>query len=525
MASGNIFTLMINDGKQDALLNATKYLQNRVDEVYQTQIKKCMNDFQTYFNNPSNKFRPEFGTERKKWMSDPVAYCANKSRVVRTTIMEISKTHKLFVGAHYKPFVAMAFSYFKINNKEGSQKFSNEIKFTIPQIGTWVHDMVLHVRLTELRAENAVDKVKYCSMLGHRLLEKVSFQINGVPVSEYTSELYNKFYQFHVTENKKRGWSRNIGQEIPNLAYVTPDPRVNEYREYRWFGNGPQTFKFRHDDVDMYIPLLFWFNLDAAQAFPIKKIPSGTVKVSVKFADVAKLVACADYGGGGKYVEPSIAVADLHVNHVNTLPEIENVLLKTYDFTMIRLHKTFEKILTANNDSVHLHELKFLVEHMVAGFRPLENYNDVDVWHRNTALTPVDVYVPVSVMDVNNTPILAINAATYYNEDAVIDQCGVRIKDIEVFQTDTVKKYSSLCPYAAIGLNTPEDQGWLLFSKQFRHDIYDPSGHIDMSRNRDVYLEYTSGYISDTKRVKLTIMAQVVNFLIIIDNSAHLKFI
>jgi hypothetical protein len=528
MASGGIFTLMINDGKQNTLLNATSKLQERIDNIYTTRMKNCMSEMKSYFNNPANYGKPKFQSEKEKWKANPVEYCLENKQAAHQTLMEISKTHKIYIGKCYKPFVAMAYSYLKINEKEGNQTFGNDITFTIPQNGTWIGDMVLHIKLNGLRAASAQDKVKYCALLGHRLVEKVEFMINNTTITEYTSEMYNKYFQFHVPSNKKQGWLRNIGQEIPVLAYMTPDPKNNEFREYKWFGDGPQTFKYKHDEVDMYIPLLFWFNLDIAQAFPNVKISKGNVKIRVTLSKINKLVAVANYGGEGKYHLPQITTADLYVNHISTLPEIENIMLWDYDFSLIHINKTFERILNHSDGEVHLKELKFLVEHMAVSFRPLANLNDVDNWYRSTCLTPVDLFVPAAIMDYTQMPaqpILAINVATYYSESQVVDSCGLKIKNIDIFQTDTVKKYSSFYPFAATGLNTPDDQGWLLLNNQFRPDIYDPSGHIDMSRNRDVYLNYSSSWINDSNRVKLIVIAQSINFLIVNKNSAYLRYI
>ena len=528
MATGSIFTLMINDGKQDVLLNATGKLQKRLETIYSDRVQKCMAEMHLHFNNPANFSQPRFLEEKAKWAANPLEYCVKNSKAIHQTVNEISKTHKMYIGACYKPFVSMAYSYLKINEKEGSQAFMNEITFTIPQNGTWIGDMVLHVKLSGLRAKDQRDKVKYCAMLGHRLMDRVEFLINNTAVADYTSETYNKFFQFHVKENKKNGWLRNIGHEIPNLAYMTPDPRNNEFREYKWFGDGPQTFKYRHDEVDMYIPLLFWFNLDIAQAFPNIKIPKGNVKIRIRFADLNKLVAVADYGGGGGFTAPQISTSDLYVNYISTLPEVERVLLRDYDFSLVRVNKTFEKILNHSDEEVLLKEIKYLVEHMVVGFRPMANYDDVDNWHRNSVLTPVDLMVPAAIMDFTQNPaapIVAVNAATYLHEEPVIDNCGLRIKNVDIFQTDTVKKFSSFYPFAAIGLNTPEDQGWLLFNMQLRPDLYNPSGHIDLSTNREIYLNYSSAFINDSNRTKLIVIAQSINFLIVNKNSAYLRYI
>lgn len=527
MAIGTLFTLMINDGKEDRLLNATETLQKKIDKAYQERMNKCMAGMKAYFENPVNKKDKGYEQERALWEEDPVDYCANKSNAVYSMMLEITKTHRMFIGNCYKPFVAMAFSYIKTSEKHGSTNFANTIDFIVPQIGSWVGDMVLHLTVSGLSAVSSKDKVKYCAFLGHRLVERVALVLDDIEIAYYTSELYNKHFQYHVPVNKKTGWMRNVGQEVPHQAFMTSDPLNDEFREYKWFGDGPQTFKRTQSPVDMYIPLLFWFNTDISAAFPNIKIPKGKFKIRVQFCPLDKIISIADYGGGGKYNEPTISTADLYIQHINTLPDIENMILNDYDFNLIRVPKIMEKELNNPSDAILLKEIKYQVEHIALCFRPMSNYNDVDNWYRNVVLKAVDLYVPAAVMDytqVPPAPTIAINRATYYTQIDVIDTCALKINDVEIFQEDTIKKYSSFYPYTTIGINTPDDQGWLLLNNQIRPDMYDPSGHINMSKNREVYFKYSSSWINDAQRAKLTVIAQCINFLIIYNGKPILKY-
>ena len=523
MSTGNIFQLLINDTKTDSLLNASKYLTDKLDSIYTKKLQNCKNDLRTRFASAEERGTAEF----REWSRDPDGYCAERAQVTSATLSELSRTHTIYIGACYKPYAATAFTYLKINEKQGSQAWSNEIAFTIPQGGTWIHDMVLHVRLTGLRATSPLDKVKYCSFVGHRMIDTVQFIVNDTVLAEYTTEMYNKYYNFNVPLGKRSGWMRNVGQEQPKLAYVTPDPARNEYREYRWFGDGPQTFKREHTEVDMYIPLLFWFNLDVAQAFPNVKIPKGKVQIKIKFADLGLIVAAADYGGGGAYQAPAIATADLHVNHISTLPSLSNLILNNSDLTLVRVNKIQEQIVTHTDAEILLKNLKFPTEHMAFCFRPLVNYTDVDNWYRNSVLTPNNIMVPVAVLtsDPTPVPVLAINSATYLSEDRVVDQCGLNTKSLEIFQYDTTAKYSNFYPFAANGFDTPDESGWMLLNFQLKPTDYNPSGHIDLTKNRELYLKYSSSYITDATRAKLVIVSQAINFLICKAQSAYMRYI
>jgi len=53
---------------------------------------------------------------------------------------------------------------------------------------------------------------------------------------------------------------------------------------------------------------------------------------------------------------------------------------------------------------------------------------------------------------------------------------------------------------------------------------YQPSGHLNISRARETYLKWNSTYISSTSPVDFIIVAVAINFLLITDGSAVLRY-
>jgi hypothetical protein len=55
---------------------------------------------------------------------------------------------------------------------------------------------------------------------------------------------------------------------------------------------------------------------------------------------------------------------------------------------------------------------------------------------------------------------------------------------------------------------------------------HQPSGHINLSRAREFYLKYssTNGRISNTNRVDLICLSDAINFLLVKDGSAILRY-
>ena len=53
---------------------------------------------------------------------------------------------------------------------------------------------------------------------------------------------------------------------------------------------------------------------------------------------------------------------------------------------------------------------------------------------------------------------------------------------------------------------------------------YQPSGHINVSRAREFYLQYDSSYVTSSDAAELIVNAVAINFLLISDGSATLRY-
>jgi hypothetical protein len=587
MSSGGIFKLLANSGVQDKLLMASDYLRFRIRHI-STMNKKKLGKYGLSHDLDLNN----------SWIPD---------------MNMIGKTHVMFVNSSYKPFVATGFEYNKMQ-ASGMVNFGSNVEFSVPTFGDYVNDMVVHVKLSGLKSVSTKDRVRYVSLLGHKLFKQVSFKINNNPLDNYFSDDYNAYLQFNVPPHKRIGWLRNMGQEIPNLAYLTSDPTYDLHRELRWFGDGNQTFKQSHDEVDLWIPLLFWFK-DAHSSLPNVAIPYGQTKISIDLADVSELVGFADYGGGGAYINPTIEHMDLYMNNIFMNPEVVNLIMKKFGFSLIRVHGRHNETLRDGSDSVLLNKLKWPTETLYVAFRPTSNATLSQYWHKAAALTAMDVKVPVAAKNVSLTtvgnvsttiaptlstsqlvqtggpvlspiddfyngysltitggttfsptnPVLnrynisdyvgvtqvftiegswntgvvpdtsttyelfthqvAINVARFYKETPTISTIELRAHGISIFRETDESFYNSYLPYRfGEFTNTPSDRGWYRINFGMNPGEFQPSGHINLSRVRSFYLKYTSKYISSENRVDMIVLADLINFLLIKNGSAVLRY-
>lgn len=498
MSTGGVFKLITNSGIQDKLLMAHDKLSETIRNLSYNRLIQLKEEY-------PEKDDQELLKMTSFWMPE---------------LNLIEKTHVIFVNSTFKPFVSLGLEYIKTQVFGPSPRFGGRVIFTMPVFGNFVNDCVVNIQISSISALNAGDKVRWCEFLGHRLFKNVSFSVNGNPLDSYGSDEYNAYYQFKLPINKQTGYLRNIGQEIPKVGYLTPDPTTDEIREYRFFGNGPQTFKQTQPALDLWIPLLFWFK-DIQTSLPNFLIPYGQTNVSIELEDFSNLIAYNAMVGTGAYTQPTITKMELYANNIFMNPEVYNILMTKFGFQLIRIHKKhFENSLMVPNDKIRLMSLKFPIEQLFVGFRPVANLSNSQLWWRNDVCSSVSVPEAVVIAGV-----LAINNAIFIEETPPVNTLSVSAHGVTIFQETTTPFYNSYLPYRfGDTIKTPQDPGWFMMNFGLNPNDYQPSGYINVSRAREFYLNYTSTYISSVHPTDLIVLADCINFLLLGDGSAVLRF-
>lgn len=587
MSKGGAFTLMVNDGAQDALLLATGFLHKRINTLKEQHrrgiIKETNADGDAIVNDLIDN----------SWVPD---------------INNINKTHTMFVNGSFKPFVSSGFEYSKIS-PSGLVEFNNTIDFVLPKIGDFINDSVIHIKLSGLKSLHPDDRVRYASFLGHKILSRVAITLGNNLIDSYGSDEYNAYYEFQVPAGKKTGWLRNIGQEIPNQALLTSDPIYDTHREYKLFGDGNQTFKHTHSDIELWIPLLFWFK-NLYNALPNIALPIVENKISITLPTASSLIGFADYGGGGLYTPPTISTCDLYINSIFVNAEVRDIFMKKYGFSLIRVHTRHTASVNSSSGAIQLNGLKWPTESIYIAFKPQANLSLSQHWYKSSVLQVNDIKVPVVVKDsaslvkgkvitatantaallatgvvaldaINNnfyndytfvitggagysannnstnvyaltgytaatktitingtwsgvTPNstttyelfsynLAINTARYYKEVPSIKSMKIVVSNTVIYRELNESFYNSYLPYR-FGDNTPTDRGWYRINFCFKPGEFQPSGHINVSVAREFYLHYVSEYITQSTPVQVIVLADAINFLVNSGSGGHLRY-
>mgnify|MGYP000031664396 CR=1 FL=1 len=511
MSTGGIFQLITNDGKQDKMLTAVTLLNKRLMDIEQLRRK-----------DPQIK--------------DPTP-----------TIVDVERTHVFFLAAHFKPFVALGYEYQISTPDSGVPRFGGEVTFSIPQFGDFFHDMAIHVVLEGLKPLDVVkrladppgsptntglpkvqDQVRYCDYPGERLLSKVSFDVNHNPLDSYGSDDYVLYRLFNVLPNKQSGWNRNVGQQDIWTGSLYHNPGSENFSEVKYFTSGAQTWKDEQERLEMWIPLLFWFNLDPSLSIPSVAIPYGQRYVTARIATVDQICQGKTYSmGTGRFIAPEFTRFELVINNIFVNPEIHDIFIKRVGFTMIRVHLNQNTIVDQSSNSILMNKLKWPIETMYVGLRPIVNDTSLQDWHLFSNIQHKSKTIPVAYPPiVAGVPSMGFSNATWSECSPTIDRFSVVAHDIPLYTDLPSGFYNSYLPWAKgyTNVQTPNDCGALMIPFNLYPGVYQPSGHVNVSRAREMYFNFTCPTITSSNRATLVCMALAINFLLVSDGSAVLRY-
>lgn len=587
MSTAAIFTLITNDGKQDKMLMASDLLKKRLSAITQARVDAGMAD-------------------------------------TTPTLLDIERTHVLFMNAHFKPFAAIGFEYHKVNPDSGGANLGTNVRFSIPQFGDFFNDMALYVKFnkatyTPVAAAPNQNVFRYCDYPGERLLQKVYFDVNGNPLDAYDSTVNVMHRQFNVQPNKLAAWKRLAGQETPQTAYLQqasltqPSSRVKVD-----FCNGYQTPKSEHDALVVMMPLLFWFNKDPRLAIPSVAIPYGQRFLSIDLASSSQLIELvnpplADASDDGAVPVLTVAECALFINNIFVNPEVHDIFIKRVGFSLIRVHRMQTNRVKDDNSNILLNNMKWPIESLFAAVRPTKNIEvanypnnkSLQTWHKFGTITDStnDVYgvascvidttaqkevleflevkevvsgtagdqwnlyksldkttaaaaalfslaAAASVVDgaTSDTVFDAVQSANTSDDTSyfvhptkdgscaqvevsthtpTVDKISITAHGVDIYKEIPGTFFHSYTPYTFGGnnINSPTDPGAHMVTFCLYPGSYQPSGHVNVSRAREFYFQYWSnGAVSSDSPADLIVIASAINFLLISDGSAVLRY-
>jgi hypothetical protein len=193
------------------------------------------------------------------------------------------------------------------------------------------------------------------------------------------------------------------------------------------------------------------------------------------------------------------------------------------------VHRVHNEIVADSEKSIRLHQLKWPIENLYICFRPRSNLTSSQNWHKPSFITSKNYKEAV----VTGVATIQVNNAVYYGEQHCISKLSLLSNDIVIYPELQPEFYNNYIPlrYGA-GIKTPKQLGWYMINFALNPGDYQPSGYLNVSLHRELYLKYTSAIDSATGNyiirsdnpVDLIVLAEALNFLLVKDGNAALRF-
>lgn len=428
-------------------------------------------------------------------------------------------------------------------------------------------------------------QLRFAENPGHRLIKDVKFTVNNNILDQYNTEVYNMYEKFMIKSEKKVGYYKLIGQQIPMMG--CGEENSSGARQCTEIVDGNQVPKQNlMGNHYLWVPLLFWFSKDFRLSIPSVSIPFGQRNIDVTLASLRELVYVvpakvfrvhkskrlysklteqdkralyfgssydstihtgldtassnrnpvmvdctkiqvenADYDTSvqGDLLSNDEIDIDLYINNLFVTPEIHDIFIKRVGFNLIRVYVQQEISLTAQSNELLLSSLKWPIEYLCIGVKPAVNRNDPDNWHRYETVES-KMLPQRHVGECGDS----VNMLKYAKRSPILDSFGIKAHGVSLFDdTFTSKFYNAYLPWKyGAEIVTPKDDGVYMVNFCLYPGDYQPSGHINVSRAREFYFKYNtvSSFDPASNNSVLHIVASAINFLLISDGSAVLRY-
>ena len=356
-------------------------------------------------------------------------------------------------------------------------------------------------------------------------------------------------------------------------ALETPVAQYDVSRKLHQIVNGPQTPKPIQAPLEVWNKLRFWFNDDVRLSIASVSIPFGQRFISIDLNQQAllayefpsiyleKIVVSGSSTVRTKTYTPifqklgvtdiAIEKMELYINNIFVNPEVHDIYIKRIGFSLIRVYRQHsQRCNQDSSDEKLLSQLKWPIEYMFVGLRPVWNIKDTTVgtggivnggnqnqwrdWHRLTRMVDAtcdEATLAEMPTDDSPTPSLTSKISQvipdqYYLPVPTVDSLSLTSHGIVIFDGFNDTFFNQYMPfhYGGPALVTPDDPGALFVNMALFPRSYQPSGHLNISRARETYLKWTTSYVSAKTPADLLAVAVAINFLLITDGSAVLRY-
>lgn len=503
MSKGIYTILQRMNSREDALLTATQFLNDRLNTIYLAK--------------------------KKQGVKNPLP-----------SISDIVKTHMMYMVSAYHPHVAVAYEYFKVSKEGGGMSSlyygsgGNKLRFCLKgNNGDFLHDQVLHLKFQDLgdvNAANTATHFQWCKYPGVRMCKRVVLKIDNVEIDDYVPNDILLQRKIDIDTDKVDSWDVNNGQEVLRTGeYYNTDLQT---RQVMIFKDGAQTPRTFQPGLELWIPLRFWYNQDVGQSLQNSLIKTDDKYLEFELEDVTKLVTAYDGDLNPlpdyfKNNRVAINTVELYSRNIYINQELHDLMVHKKAVSIIRVNRRQTQQLNTATGSVLFSQMKYPIEHFSFGFKPLPNEADNQRWDRFGNITTKSFPIPAIINNAAIVPFqqLVVRTATYDVVTPVVDQLGLVVYGNVVYPNINQGFYNTYLGFVTPDSSMGTEPGiYMLNMSQYRSKFIN-TGYVNNSEAREVYLTYIGQNITPSAPVSFHCLARCINFLIYEKGSIKLKYI
>jgi hypothetical protein len=175
----------------------------------------------------------------------------------------------------------------------GAADFGKRVTCTVSRNGDLMHRVYLQVTVPEVEVPTG-SKFRWLNWLGHILIKNVEVEIGGQRIDKHYGDWLHIWNELTQTAGHKSGYANMVGN-VPRLTRKTGGSLISKVPE-----------------VDLYIPLEFWFCRNPGLALPLIALQYHEVKINIEFRSASDCF----WSEGTGISTPSLAAASLYVDYI-----------------------------------------------------------------------------------------------------------------------------------------------------------------------------------------------------------------
>ncbi|MCK9609195.1 MAG: hypothetical protein M0R33_22395 [Methylomonas sp.] len=292
-----------------------------------------------------------------------------------------------------------------------------------------------------------------------------------------------------------------------------------------------------------------YLQLTVERATADDAVTAGTA-AQVNTINTETTVTRTPYLAAGSVIDTTqrISICDLYINNLFMNPEIHDIYMKRIGFSLIRVHRMQTIRESVASGSELMNQLKWPTETLFVGMRPVVNTSTVNTnmhrdWCQFTSVVDEELRPTQQISSRLTTGVASAwndvagltksLTSVYAGERTVVPVYAETIDTLQVvvhgnkvydiLASDFYRDYLTWT-YGGQNIVSPEDTGALMLNFNFYPGSYQPSGHINISRAREFYIDFVSSYCDAVHPCDLIVYAVAINFLLIADGSAILRY-